>query len=116
VGFLEVAPTDLLPRDVGGDGEHRHPTALHIEQAIDEVKVPRTAARRDDREVPRDRGLCPRRERRGLLVADMGPLDLAVTAERVGEAVQRVAGDAVDATDPRHLQGCDDVVGHGGHG
>jgi hypothetical protein len=49
VGFLEVAPTDLLPRDVGGDGEHRHPTALGIEQAIDEVKVPRTAARRDDR-------------------------------------------------------------------
>ena len=110
--FLEVAAADLLARDVGGDGEHGHVTAVRVEQAVDEVKVPRAAARRGHCEATGDRSFACRGEGRGLLVADVGPLDLAVTAKRVGEAVQRVAGEPVDAIDSRRLQGCDDVVGH----
>ena len=40
VRLLEVAPADLLARDVRGDREHRHPAAVGVEEAVDEVQVP----------------------------------------------------------------------------
>jgi hypothetical protein len=44
VGLLEVPATDLLARDVGGDGQHGGPAAIGIEEAVDEVQVARPAA------------------------------------------------------------------------
>jgi hypothetical protein len=86
--LLEVPAADLLSRDVGGDGQHRHPAPVGVEQAVDEVEVARPAARRTDRKIAGDRRLSGGAEGRRLLVADMGPLKIAGTTKCVGEPVQ----------------------------
>ena len=88
MSFLEVAAADLLSRDVGSDGEHRHSTSVGVEQAVDEVEIARTAARRDNGEVTGDRSFCCSRECRGLLGANVLPRNVAAAAERVGESIQ----------------------------
>jgi len=86
--LLEVAPTDLLPRDVGGDGQHGHATTVRVKQTVDEMQITRPTARRDDRELAGDRRLPRCRERRGLFMANMDPLDVAIAPQGVGKAIQ----------------------------
>jgi hypothetical protein len=71
---------------VRGDREHRHPAALRVEQAVDQVQVARAAARGADRELAGRRGLARRRERCCLLVADVLPDDLTVAPEPFTES------------------------------
>ena len=75
VGFLEIACADLGRRDLRSDGEHGHPRAVAIEQAVDEMEVAGTAAAGADGELTRQMRLGTRRESRDLLVPDMDPLD-----------------------------------------
>jgi hypothetical protein len=57
------------------------------------------------------------RERGDLLVPDMDPLDLAVTADSIGQTVEAVADDAVDAFHARGDECFDELVSHNpGHG
>jgi hypothetical protein len=77
------------------------------------VEIPWPATRRDHSELTSNRSVGRRRERRGFLVSDVFPGDIAVPSQRVGKAVERVAGDAADATNSRCLQCCDDFVGNG---
>jgi hypothetical protein len=49
VGFLEIARSDFGRGDMGRDRHHRHPAAMGIEQAVDEVQVARPARPRADR-------------------------------------------------------------------
>ena len=95
MGLLEVLPADLLGRDVRGDGQHRDPAAVGVEQAVDQVQVARSAAGRAHRQFPGQRRLGGRRERGRLLVPDVLPGDRAVAAHRVGEPVQRIPGNPV---------------------
>jgi hypothetical protein len=37
VGFLEIAGADFSRRDLRSYGEHGHPRAVAVEQAVDEV-------------------------------------------------------------------------------
>ncbi len=92
MGLLEVLRADLLLRDLRGDRQHRHPAAVRVEQAVDQVQVARPAARRAHRKLPGQRRLRGRGERRGLLVADVLPGDAARPAQRIGESIQRVPG------------------------
>jgi hypothetical protein len=95
MGLLEVLAADLHGRDLRGDGQYRHPAAVGVEQAVDQVQVARPAAAGAYRQFPGQRRLGGRREPRGLLVPDMLPGDLAVAAQRVGEPVQGVPRDPV---------------------
>ena len=104
MGLLEVLPADLLGRDVRGDGQHRDPAAVGVEQAVDQVQVARSAAGRAHRQLPGQRRLRGRRERGRLLVPDVLPGDRAVPAHRVGEPVQRVPRDPVHPPHPRRPQ------------
>ena len=45
-----------------------------------------------------------------LLVPDMQPLDFALPADRIGQAVQAVANDAVDALDACERKGLSGLV------
>ena len=99
VGFLEVATPDLLSRDMGCDSEDGHTASVGIEQPVDEVEVPRTAARSHHGKVAGNRSLPCSGKRRSLLVADVFPGDAAIAAQRVGEAVERIARETVDTAD-----------------
>jgi hypothetical protein len=104
VGLLEVAGPDLRPRDVRREREHRNTAALGVEQAVDEVQVARSAARRADRQLAGGGGLTCGGERGRLFVAHVLPGHVRLAAQCVGQAVQRVARQPVDATDARGFQ------------
>jgi hypothetical protein len=72
-----------------------------VEQAVDEMQVARSAAARADRELTREMGLATGGKRRDLLVPDVNPFDLALAAQRVGQPVEAVTDDAVNAFDSR---------------
>jgi len=86
-----MLPANLLRRDVRRDGQHRHPAAVGVEQAVDQVQVARPATGCAHRQLPGQRGFRGGREPRGFLVPDMLPGDHAVPAQRIGEPVQRIA-------------------------
>ena len=52
VGLLEIAAADLLARDMRRDRQHRHPGAVGVEQAVDEMEVARPAAGGAHRQLP----------------------------------------------------------------
>ena len=99
MGLLEVFATDLVARNVRRDRQHRHAAAVGVEQAIDQVQVAWPAAGRAHRELAGKGRLAGRGERGGLLVAYVFPGDCAVPAQRVGESVQGITGDAVHPPD-----------------
>ena len=60
------------------------------------MQVARSATACTVRERARQVRLCTRRKGGNLLMADMHPLDLALAANGIGDAVQAIADDAVD--------------------
>ena len=61
-------------------------------------------------------GVGARGEGRDLLMPHMQPFNAAGAAQRIGEAVQAVADDAIDALDPGCGENLDHLVGDGaGH-
>ena len=72
---------------------------MAVEEAVDEVQVAGAAAARTDCDRTRQGGLGAGREGRHLLVTDVYPLDPALRPDRLGQAVQAVADDAVDPGD-----------------
>ena len=95
--LLEVLRADLGARDVRRDRQHRDAAALGVEQAVDQMQVAGPAAARADRQLSGQRGVGGRGERGGLLVTDVLPDDVTRAPDRVGEAVEAVAGQSVDA-------------------
>src|SRR5208282_2564989 len=77
-----------------------------VEQPVDQVQVARAAAAGADGKLAGQMRLGARGEGGDLLVADMQPLDLSLTANGVGQAVKAVADDAVDALD---AGGCENL-------
>src|ERR1700722_5060613 len=112
--LLEIAATDLVTRDVGGDREHRHATAVGVKQTIDQMQVPRATAGSADRESPGHRRLSGRRERRRLFVTNVLPGDVAVAAQRIGEAIDRISRQPVDPADAGRLEGRDTEISNRG--
>ena len=73
VRLLEVLRADLGAWDVRRDRQHRHPAALCVEKAVDQVQVAGPAAARADREAVGQRGVGGRCECGRLLVTHMLP-------------------------------------------
>ena len=113
--LLEVLGADLGARDVRRDRQHRHPAALRVEEAVDQMQVAGPAAARADRELSGQRGVGGRCEGGGLLVTHVLPRHFGSSPDRVGEAVEAVAGQAVDAADTAERERGDDVIGNGRH-
>jgi hypothetical protein len=84
VGFLEIARTDLGRRYLCGNAKHRHPRAVTVEQAIDEMHIAGSTAAGAHGEFARQMRLGPRSEGRDLFVPYVDPFDLALAPERVG--------------------------------
>jgi hypothetical protein len=87
-----------------------------IEQAIDEVQVAGSAAPRADGKLARQMRLSAGRECGCLLVAHMNPLDFPLAPDRVGQAVEAVADDAIDPLDANRCKRFGELVSYGlGH-
>jgi hypothetical protein len=99
MSFLEISSADLGGRDLGRDSKYRHARALAVVQAIYQVHVPGSAAAGADREFSCEMRLGASSESSDLLVSHMYPLDLALAADRISQAVQAVADDAVYSLD-----------------
>ena len=110
MGFLEIAAADLGGRDLRGDRQHRHARAMAIEQAVDEVQIAGSAAPRADGELAGQMRLGAGREGGDFFVPDVDPFDLALAADRVGQTVQAVADDAVDALDAGGREGFGELI------
>jgi hypothetical protein len=86
-----------------------------VEQTVDQVQIARPAAARADRELAREMRLGAGRERGDLLVPDMDPFDPALAAQRVGQAIQAVADDAIHPLDTRSGERLGELVCNGPH-
>ena len=114
--LLEEVRTDLGRGDLRRDRHHRHARALAVEETVDEMQIAGAAAAGADGEVPRDMGVGAGGEGGDLFVAHVQPFDPAAPANGVGEAVQAVAHDAVDALNSSGDEHLDHLVGDGlGH-
>jgi hypothetical protein len=83
-----------------------------VEQAIDEVQIPGPAAASTNGELTRQMCLGTSREGRDLLVPDVDPLDLAMSPQRVGEAVEAIADNAIDPLDASRSQGLHELISY----
>ncbi len=113
--LLEVSGADLLRWDVRGDGEHGDAAAVTVEEAVDEVQIAGAAASGADGELAGEVRFGSGGEGGDLLVTDVRPFEAAtffrsVSADGIGEAVERVAGESVDASDSAVLQAFNDDV------
>jgi len=57
------------------------------------MQIPRTTATCADRQSSREMGFCSGGKRRHLFVPQMDPLHSFVLANRIRDAVERIAGD-----------------------
>jgi hypothetical protein len=98
------------------DRHHRNARALAVEQTVDKVQVAGAATSGADREAVSYVGVGAGGEGGDLLVPHVQPFDPVAPPNGVGEAVQAVADDALDALhacrgeNPNHLIG--DGLGH----
>ncbi len=75
-----------------GDGQHRHPAALGVEQPVDQVQVAGPAAARAHRELPGQGGIAGRGEARGLLMTDVFPAEMFGAPDGVGDPLRLSPG------------------------
>jgi hypothetical protein len=98
---LEVIDPDLSARDVGGDRKHRYVVAVGVEQTADEVEVAGATAAGADRQLPSEVSLGASCEGGSLLMANVDPFDRFQAPKSVGESIQRVPDNAIDALHTR---------------
>ena len=114
--LLKVVRTDFRGGDLRRNRHHRHARALAVEETVDEVQIAWTAAAGADGEVSGDMGVGAGGEGCDLFVAHVHPLHAAAPEHGVGEAVQAVADDAVDALHACRGKNLNHLVGDGlGH-
>lgn len=75
-----------------GDGKHRLPAAVAIEQPIDQMQIARPTTTGAHRQLAGHRGFGPGGECRHLFVAHMHPFDALHLAQRIGQPVETIAG------------------------
>ena len=110
MGLLEISGADLGRRNLGRNRKHRHPRAVAVEQAVDEVQIAGPATASANGELARQMRLGASREGGDLLVPDMDPLDFALSSQGVGKAVEAIADNAIDPFDACYGEGLHKLI------
>src|SRR5258705_7456401 len=110
--FLKIISTDLGRWDLCGNGKHRYPRAVAIEQSVDEMEIAGSAAAGANCKLACQMGLGTGREGCHLLMPDMHPVDLALAPERIGQAVQAVADNAINSLDAGRDEDLRKLIGY----
>src|SRR5882724_6811564 len=95
-GLLEIAAPDLRAGDLRCDRQHRDTAAVALVEAVDQMQVAGTAAAGAHRQLAREVGFRSGGKRCHLLVPHVGPFELLRFPDGIRDAVERVAGHAVD--------------------
>src|SRR5580698_7689528 len=109
-GLLKIIAADLLAWNVGRNGHDRDAAAMAVVQSIDQMQVARPATSRANRKMSGQMGFRSRRERGGFLVSHRNPFDLVPLADRVGDSVEGISGQAVDVLHARRHQSVDEHI------
>src|ERR1700735_1969175 len=104
MSLLKISTPDFSTRNLRRDGQNRDAAALAIVKAIDQMHVSWPAASGAYSQFAGEMRLCARRERGCLLMAHANPLDVLAGANRVRDAVERIAWDAVNSLNARSQQ------------
>jgi hypothetical protein len=89
---------------------------MAIKQTVDEMEVARSTTSGANRDFPRQVRLGPCGERGNLLVSDVQPFDFPLPANGVGEAIEAIADDSVNALDACGSQRCCELIRDSFHG
>jgi hypothetical protein len=73
-----------------GDRENRNTAPMAVEQTVDKVQIPRTAAPTADCELPREMSLGARGESRAFLMPHVNPFNRTIAAQGVRESIKRI--------------------------
>ena len=96
MGLLKVAASDLMARDLRCNCKYRHAIPLAIEEAVDEVKIARTATTGAHRDLSCKVSLRTGGKRRHLFMPYVQPFDLFAFPDDVRQPVQGIANYPVD--------------------
>ena len=111
VDLLDRFESQILPQDLACDQDDRGMVAIGFVEAVDEVETAGAARACAGGEAAGELSFGARRERSGLFVPHMDPLDRAAIDD-MRDLVQRVAHDPVAPLHTGSLQGCDQYVGY----
>jgi len=84
MSLLKIPASNLVAWNLCGNRQNRNTVTVTVEQAIDEVKVSRTATACAYRKVAGKMSVGSGRERGDLFMPDMQPLNLAASADDLG--------------------------------
>ena len=74
---------------------------MAVEQAVDKVQIPRTAASAADRELPCEMSLGASGESRAFLMPHMNPFNRTIPAQGIRESIERIPHHTVHALHSR---------------
>ena len=112
MSLLEISTPDFSARNLRRDGQNGDAAALAIVKAIDQMHVSGPAASGAYSQFASEMRLCTRRERGCLLMPHANPLDILAGANRIRDAIERIAREAVNSLNARSHQDVYQQVSH----
>jgi secreted protein with Ig-like and vWFA domain len=97
---------------MGCNGHNGDAVAMAIKKSIDQVQIAGTTTSRAHRELACQLAFSAGRKRCDLLVTDGNPLDLFASAQRLCDAVERIAHQSVNALNVGSLERLNYSVGY----
>jgi hypothetical protein len=97
VRLLKIIAADFVTGDLRGKGEHRNTASVTVIKAVDQVQVAWAATSGAHGQLAREMGLCTRGEGGGFFVSHVNPSNLGLRSNRVGDSIQRVARESINA-------------------
>ena len=86
--FLKIAAANFLTWNLRGDGDNRDTAAVTIVKSVDQMQIAGAATSRADGEATGEVSFRTRSERGRFFMPHMNPLDLLLSAEGIGDAVE----------------------------
>src|SRR6202521_3095522 len=112
ISLLKISTSDFSARNLRRDGQNGDAAALAIVKAIDQMHVSRPAASGAHRQFASEMRFCTGGERGCLLMAHANPLDVLAGANRIRDAIERIARDSVNSLNVRFQQDIYQQVSH----
>src|SRR5580692_1416427 len=104
MSLLEISTPDFRARNLRSDGQNGDAAALAIVKAVDQMQVSWPAASSAYSQFATEMRLCACGESGCFLMAHANPFDAFAGTNRIGDAIERIAWDAVNSLNARSQQ------------